>query len=158
MAEGVHDSAGRYWAEMLGGASQDASGQRVFSMSPGAGAYLVQQVQDQLGLRCRQIKLNTAQRSTRLLDGALDRQLAALVGTAAVEAWAQGLGGVLPILRRQGDEWRTELLGLEEVAGRERTLPPAYRDDAKFDITEACRRYIAPLIGDPPPAPLLWIE
>ncbi len=65
-AEGVHDAEGRYWAELLGNAGQDASGQRNLSMAAGAAAYLAQHVQSQLGRRCRQIRLNTAQRGSRL--------------------------------------------------------------------------------------------
>jgi 6-phosphofructokinase 1 len=157
-AEGVHDADGNYWAEMLGGAGQDASGQRVFSMSAGASAYLVKEVQERLGLRCRQVKLNTAQRSTRLLASPVDRRLAALVGAAAVEAWAQGQSDVLPALQLEHGEWRTTCVPLAAVFGRERKLPPSYFDAANYDVTDECRQYIAPLLGDGPPAPLLWIE
>jgi 6-phosphofructokinase 1 len=158
VAEGVHNDAGVYWAEMLGSGGYDASGQRIFSMSAGASAWLVQQVQEQLGLRCRQVKLNTAQRATRLLASAPDRQLATLVGTAAVAAWAQGLSGVLPALQGEHGAWRTTCIRLEAVTGGERKLPPDYIDAANYDVTEQCRQYIAPLLGDAPPAPLLWID
>ena len=158
VAEGVHDAAGVYWAEMLGSAGWDASGQRVFSMSAGASAFLVQQVQERLGLRCRQVKLNTAQRATRLLASPLDRELAALVGRAAVEAAVQGLSGVLPALHLEEGAWRTAIAPLAGATGRERKLPPGYFDAETYDVTDACRQYIAPLLGDGPPAPLLWIE
>ena len=65
VAEGVRERSGAYWAELVDGAAYDGSGQRVFSMSAGASAFLVREVQARLGLRCRQIKLNTAQRATR---------------------------------------------------------------------------------------------
>ena len=158
VAEGVQEPGGAYWAELVDGATHDASGQRVFSMSAGASAWLVQQVQTRLGLRCRQAKLNTAQRSTRLLASPVDRRLAALAGAAAVEAWAQGRSGVLPALRQESGEWRTAAIPFEEVIGRERRLPPDYCDAENYDVTDACREYIAPLLGDLPPAPLLWIE
>ena len=93
-----------------------------------------------------------------LLASPLDRRLAALAGTAAVEAWVQGFTDVMPALRLEGGEWGTACLPLGEVVGRERTLPPEYMDVEGYDVTEACRQYIAPLIGGPPPAPLLWIE
>lgn len=157
-AEGVHDAAGRYWAEMLGSGGYDASGQRIFSMSAGASAWLVQQVQERLGLRCRQAKLNTAQRATRLLASPVDRELAALVGRAAVEAAAQGLSGVLPALQWQGGAWQTNAIPLHEVTGHERKLPPSFFDAENYDITDECRQYIAPLLGSAPPVPLLWIE
>jgi hypothetical protein len=127
-------------------------------MSAGASAYLVQQVQERLGLRCRQIKLNTAQRSTRLLASPLDRALAELVGTAAVEAWRQGASGVLPALRKDSGGWRTELMAFETVVGRERPLPEAYIDAAQYDVTPACRQVIGELVGELPPDPLLWIK
>lgn len=158
VAEGVREAGGEYWADLAGGGSNDASGQRVFSMSAGASAWLVGQVQERLGLRCRQIKLNTAQRATRLLASETDRRLAALVARAAVEAAVQGRSGVLPALRLEGGEWRAECVPFAAVQGRERKLPPAYIDAANYDVTGACRAYIAPLIGDLPPAPLLWIE
>jgi 6-phosphofructokinase 1 len=158
VAEGVRERSGAYWAELVDGAAYDASGQRVFSMSAGASAYLVRQVQERLGLRCRQIKLNTAQRATRLLASQTDRALARLVGEAAVSAWASGASGVLPGLVREGASWRTKLLDMASVIGRERTLPRAYIDAKNNDVTDECRRYIADLIDEPPPAPLLWIE
>jgi 6-phosphofructokinase 1 len=126
-------------------------------MSAGASAYLVKQVQERLGLRCRQIKLNTAQRATRLLASAVDRELAAQVGRAAVEAWRAGRSGVLPVLIRRQGQWQTEIADMQAVAGPERALPPAYIDAANYDVTDACREYIAAIIGEPPPHPLLWI-
>jgi 6-phosphofructokinase 1 len=158
VAEGVRGQDGIYWAELVDGAAYDGSGQRVFSMSAGASAYLVQQVQERLGLRCRQIKLNTAQRSTRLLASPVDRRLAELVGTAAVEACRQGASGVLPALRKGSGGWRTELMTFEAVIGRERPLPEEYIDAARYDVMPACRQVIGELVGELPPDPLLWIK
>jgi 6-phosphofructokinase 1 len=158
VAEGVRERDGTYWAELVDGAAYDASGQRVFSMSAGASAYLVREVQGRLGLRCRQIKLNTAQRSTRLLASPVDWELARMAGTAAVAAWASGASGVLPVLVQREGAWGTELRELQTVIGRERRLPPEYIDGPNYDVTEACRQYIAPLLGELPPRPLLWID
>jgi 6-phosphofructokinase 1 len=158
VAEGVRGRDGVFWAELVDGGAWDASGQRVFSMSAGVSAYLVQQVHAQLGLRCRQIKLNTAQRSTRLLASTVDRALAELVGTAAVDACSAGESGVLPALRKTSGGWRTELMPFEAVVSRERPLPAAYIDAGRYDITPECRQVIGELVGDLPPAPLLWID
>lgn len=158
VAEGVREQSGAYWAELVDGAAYDGSGQRVFSMSAGASAFLVREVQDRLGLRCRQIKLNTAQRSTRLLASSVDRMLAQMVGTAAVEAWAVGGAGVLPVLLHAGGSWQTSLVEIGAAIGRERTLPEAFIDAQNFDVTESCRRYIAEVIGEAPPPPIVWIE
>jgi 6-phosphofructokinase 1 len=158
VAEGVRERDGAYWAELVDGAAYDASGQRVFSMSAGASAYLVREVQERLRLRCRQIKLNTAQRATRLLASPVDRELAQMVGAAAVAAWKDGASGVLPVLLAQGGAWTTELRELQAVVGRERRLPPEFIDGPNYDVTEICRQYIAPLIGELPPQPVLWIK
>jgi 6-phosphofructokinase len=158
VAEGVRERSGAYWAELVDGAAYDASGQRVFSMSAGASAYLVREVQQRLGLRCRQIKLNTAQRSTRLLASPVDRELAQMVGKAAVDAWALGASGALPVLLHDDAGWHTRLVDIQSVIGRERTLPAGFIDAQDYDVTHECRRYIAALIGEAPPEPLLWIE
>ena len=85
-AEGVQDPQGRYWAELLGNAGLDASGQRNLSMAAGAAPYLAQHVQQELGRRCRQVRLNTAQRGSRYLASPLDRTLAWQVGAAAADS------------------------------------------------------------------------
>jgi 6-phosphofructokinase 1 len=36
---------------------------------------------------------------------------------------------------------------LAEVANREKMMPPEFISDDGFGITEACRRYLLPLIG-----------
>lgn len=158
VAEGVRERSGAYWAELVDGAAYDASGQRVFSMSAGASAFLVREVQGKLGLRCRQIKLNTAQRATRLLASSVDRMLAQLVGTAAVEAWAVGASGVMPVLVHEDGTWATSLVEIGSAIGRERTLPPAFVDAQNYDVTEKCRQYIAQVIGEAPPEPVVWIK
>ena len=109
-------------------------------------------------MRCRQIKLNTAQRASRLLASSVDRMLAQMVGTAAVEAWAVGASGVLPVLVREDGSWQTSLVEIGAAIGRERTLPAAFVDAENYDVTESCRRYIAEVIGEAPPAPIVWIE
>ena len=151
-------AAAPIWAELVDGAAYDGSGQRVFSMSAGASAFLVREVQGQLGLRCRQIKLNTAQRATRLLASPVDRTLAQMVGTAAVEAWAVGASDVLPVLVHEDGSWRTRLVEIGAAIGRERTLPAAFVDAPNYDVTESCRRYIAQVIGAAPPPPVVWID
>ena len=118
VAEGVRERSGAYWAELVDGAAYDGSGQRVFSMSAGASAFLVREVQNRLGLRCRQIKLNTAQRATRLLASPVDRMLAQMVGRAAVEAWAVGASGVLPVLVHEDGAWETSLVEIGAAIGR----------------------------------------
>lgn len=157
-AEGIHNRNGQYWAELLGSAGQDASGQKIFSMSVGVSAFLVQQVQQHLGLRCRQIRLNTTQRSTRLLASPVDRELARHAAVAAVDACAGGRAGMMVALRHTADGWRTAFTPVDAVIGRERALPADFIDPAAYSVTPACTAYISTVIGEPPPAPILWTE
>ena len=103
--------------------AQDPSGQRVFSMSAGASASWCAEVQERLGLRCRQIKLNTAQRASRLLASPVDRLLAPRWASPPWRRgrWAQT--GVLGAVRDDGKGG--ELLDIPPRVGRNaRCRPP----------------------------------
>jgi 6-phosphofructokinase 1 len=157
-AEGVRDEGGNYWAELLGGAGQDPSGQRVFSMSSGVSAFLAQRIQATLGLRVRQVRLNTAQRSNRSLASPADQALAAQAGRAAVAAWQAGQSGVMISLAQDAAGWRTASVAVATVAGQERLVPAAWIDAAAYDVRDPARTYIAAVAGPLPPLPLLWTE
>lgn len=157
-AEGVRSPDGNCWAELLGDAGQDPSGQRVFSMSAGVSAVLAQRIQAELGLRVRQVRLNTAQRSGRALVSPVDRMLAHQVGIAAVDAWSAGASGVMVSLARNTDEWTTRTVAVDDVIGRERLLPAAWIDADGFDVKSEALAYIAAVASPLPPAPVLWTD
>lgn len=157
-AEGAATPGGEYYAEMGGAAGQDPSGQRVFSMAAGVTAAVAQLVQQQLGLRCRQIRLNTAQRASRALASPLDRAIAAAVGTAGMAAAAAGHSGVMVGVRLEGAAWRTELTPVAAVVGRERRLPAAFIAASGIDATAAFADYAAPLVAPLPPPPVTWLR
>lgn len=154
-AEGVRDRAGDFLAEKESPAVRDARGQRVLSYSPGAAAHIARLVQRELGLRCRQVRLDVVQRANSSLAAPLDRTLAAQVGAAAVAAAWAGASGVMLGLVRQGGNWATQPVPFTEVAGRERPLPAEYIA-APFGVSAACVAALAPLVAPLPPAALLW--
>ncbi len=156
-AEGVATHDGRYYAEMGGAANQDPSGQRVFSMAAGVSAALAQMVQQTLGLRCRQLRLNTAQRASAALASPLDREIAAAAGVAGLAAARAGQTGVMVSVRLAGASWRTELTPVAEVVGRERRLPAEFIADSGLDVTAAFREYAAPLVAPLPAEPVVWV-
>ena len=60
-----------------------------------------------------------------------------------------GKNGVMPVLVRTSDEpyaWEVGEASLSEVANVEKKVPSEYIAEDGFGITEACRRYLAPLI------------
>lgn len=71
------------------------------------------------------------------------------VGRSAVEFAITGKGGVMPAIRRLSDmpyRWDIIEAPLSAVANKERLLPPDFISADGFGITEAARRYLAPLI------------
>ena len=71
------------------------------------------------------------------------------MGRAAVEFAIDGKTAVMPGIRRLNDvpyRWEVIEVPLSEVANQEKLLPPYFISSDGFGITEAARRYLAPLI------------
>jgi hypothetical protein len=88
-------------------------------------------VRERLGLRCRTVRPDVLQRCSRAHLSPLDRQLAGMVGRAAVDAARSHEAGeaVMITLRLAGDRWTTGVVPLDEVRG-ERMLPASLLLDA----------------------------
>ena len=89
------------------------------------------------------------QRSGRHIASETDVQQAYAVGRAAVEFAIAGKNAVMPAIRRLSDEpyrWDIIEAPLSEVANHEKLLPREFISADGFGITEAARRYLAPLI------------
>ncbi len=125
-AEGLRDPAGHFLAEKLQRAEVDASGQRMLGLAAGVAPYLAHLVRSRLGLLCRQQRPDTIQRSCRALALETDRQLAALVGRAGVEAALAGVSGHMVGLRHTPGGWETELAPFTQVVDQERHLPASF--------------------------------
>jgi 6-phosphofructokinase 1 len=144
-SEGVRDLAGRFLTEKGADAGTDATGQRLLSLSSGVAAYLARRVQDALGLRCRQMRPDTIQRSASSLVSQLDQQQAQRLGSAAVEALVSGQRGVMLGLRRHPHGWTPVPIPFANVIGHSRALPADWIDADAFDVTEAFLAYARPL-------------
>src|SRR5690606_39734949 len=71
------------------------------------------------------------------------------VGKAAVELALSGENAVMPIIERKSDRpyrWSIGRVPLAKVANREKKVPRRFIGREGFSITEACRRYLEPLI------------
>jgi 6-phosphofructokinase len=90
------------------------------------------------------------QRAARHIASRVDVEQAYAVGKAAVELAVKGVNAVMPVIVRKAHRpyrWTIGHVALSEVANKEKKLPPQYIRPDGFGITEACRRYLEPLIG-----------
>lgn len=79
----------------------------------------------------------------------MDVAQAYAVGYAAVNMALTGKNAVMPTIVRKSDQpyqWEIGEAKLEDVANVEKKMPRSYLTEDGFGITEACRRYLAPLI------------
>jgi 6-phosphofructokinase 1 len=128
VAEGVRDPSGAVLAGRSADAlaERDASGQIIFGRTGGPLPFLARLVRERLGLRCRLVRPDVLQRCSRVHVSPLDRSLAGLAGTAAVDEAISGdrRQAVMIALRRVSDRWTTQAVPLDKVRG-ERTVPRA---------------------------------
>jgi len=90
------------------------------------------------------------QRAARHIASRVDVEQAYAVGKAAVELAVKGVNAVMPVIVRKSAKpyrWSIGHVPLAEVANKEKKLPPEYIRADGFGITEACRRYLEPLIA-----------
>jgi len=90
------------------------------------------------------------QRAARHIASRVDVEQAYAVGKAAVELGVRGVNAVMPTIVRKSHRpyrWVIGHVPLAAVANQEKKLPPEFIRADGFGITEACRRYLSPLIG-----------
>ena len=146
-AEGVRDRAGVFLAEKQKPLAKDASGQKLLSFAAGLAPYLSAMVVQKLGLRCRQLRPDTIQRSSSALVSETDRKGAVQVGRAAVEAAREGRSDVMLGLERQSEGWRAVPVPLAAVIGQEKPLPVSFIS-GEFDVSAEFLAYARPLIDN----------
>src|SRR5690606_2752518 len=76
-------------------------------------------------------------------------------GAKAVEYALKGMNGVMPVIVRTAQSpyrWKVVPAPLEDIANAEKKMPKSFIDRSGYGITEACRRYLQPLVrGESPP-------
>jgi 6-phosphofructokinase 1 len=90
------------------------------------------------------------QRAARHIASKVDVEQAYAVGKAAVELGVKGVNAVMPTIVRKSSKpyrWVIGYIPLAQVANQEKKVPADYIRADGFGITEACRRYLEPLIG-----------
>jgi ATP-dependent phosphofructokinase / diphosphate-dependent phosphofructokinase len=103
-----------------------------------------------LGCKCHWAVPDYLLRSARHIASGTDLEQAYAVGRAAVEFAVAGKNAVMPAIRRLSDapyRWDIIAAPLSEVANQEKLLPAEFISADGFGVTEAARRYPAPLIA-----------
>jgi 6-phosphofructokinase len=149
ISEGLRDAQGQYLAEQ---GSVDAFGHRQLG---GVAPLIAHLVQARLGYKQHWAVADYLQRAARHIVAKTDLEQAYALGRAAVRLGLAGRNAVMPVIVRVSTRpyrWRIGEVSLETVANRERKLPRSFISADGFNITAACRRYLAPLIeGEAPP-------
>lgn len=115
----------------------------------GLAPMLSHMVQSELGYKVHWAVSDYLQRSARHISSQTDLEQAYAMGKAAVELALAGKNGVMPIVVRDNDEpyeWHIGDVDLAEVANQEKKVPANFITENGFEITEACRQYLMPLI------------
>ena len=149
-SEGVHDSEGAFLAD---GGTVDAFGHKQLG---GVAPALAAMVSNKLGHKNHWAVADYLQRSARHLSSQTDLDHAYAVGSMAVEYAVAGHNAVMPAIIRDQDQdysWTLEMAPLDKVANVEKFLPEEYIREDGYGITEACRKYLTPLICGEPDTP-----
>jgi 6-phosphofructokinase 1 len=115
----------------------------------GVAPFITNLIGAKIGCKCHWAVADYLQRSARHIASATDVEQAYAVGRAAVEFAIAGKSAVMPAIRRLSDapyRWDIVEAPLCEVANQEKLLPADFISADGFGITEAARRYLAPLI------------
>ena len=143
VSEGAHWPDGKFLAEQ---GTRDAFGHAQLG---GAAPVVANMVKDALGHKYHWAVADYLQRAARHIASKTDVEQAYALGKAAVEMAIAGENAVMPTIDRKSDVpylWEIGKAKLEDVANVEKMMPKDFISEDGFGITEACRRYLAPLI------------
>jgi 6-phosphofructokinase len=150
VSEGCHHPDGTFLAEQ---GTKDAFGHAQLG---GAAPVVAQMVKESLKLKFHWAVADYLQRAARHIASRTDVEQAYALGQRAVELALDGRNAVMPTIERLADEpyrWQIGTADLKDVANVEKFMPRDYITADGYGITEACKRYLRPLIqGEDYPA------
>ncbi|MFO7276566.1 MAG: 6-phosphofructokinase [Pseudomonadota bacterium] len=144
VSEGTAYPDGRFLADA---GTKDAFGHTQLG---GVGPLIANMIREAHGYKYHWAVADYLQRSARHIASKVDVEQAYAVGKAAVELAVKGVNAVMPTIVRKSSrpyKWTIGHVPLAEVANREKKVPREYITEDGFGITEACRRYLEPLIA-----------
>jgi 6-phosphofructokinase len=143
VSEGCHHPDGRFLAQQ---GPRDAFGHEQLG---GAAPVVARMIRHGLGHKFHWAVADYLQRAARHIASTTDARQAYEAGAAAVKLALKGHNAVMPAIERISDKpyrYRFGMAPLTEVANVEKHLPRSYITADGFGITEACKRYLRPLI------------
>jgi len=147
VSEGIRFADGAYVGEASQSGATDAFGHKYLA---GTARVLVEIVRARFGCKVRSIELNLPQRCAAHLASQTDLDESVTIGKAAAYAAVQGESGCMMTFERTSDEPYSCSVGhksVHEIANAVRTVPDAYINDAGNGVTDACARYLLPLMA-----------
>ena len=150
VSEGAAWPDGKFLAEA---GTKDAFGHTQLG---GVGPVVANMVREAHGYKFHWAVADYLQRAGRHIAAKVDVEQAYAVGKAAVELAVKGVNAVMPTIVRKAAKpykWTIGHVPLDKVANQEKKVPRDFVTEDGFGITEACRRYLEPLIAgeDYPP-------
>jgi len=150
VSEGIHDASGEAIASLLAKeVERDAHGNVQLSGTGALADLLCDEIKEKLGIkRVRGDTFGYLQRSFLGCVSDVDQREAREVGEKAVQfaMWGDRDGSVA--IRRSGDyAVQYELVPLETVAGKTRTMEDAFITASGTNVTDAFISYLRPLLG-----------
>jgi 6-phosphofructokinase 1 len=143
VSEGASWPDGKFLAEQE---TRDAFGHAQLG---GAAPVVANMIKEAFGYKYHWAVADYLQRAARHIASRTDVEQAYAVGKAAVEYAIDGKNAIMPVIVRKSDDpyvWEVGVVPLSEVANVEKMMPNDYISEDGFGITEACRRYLQPLI------------
>jgi ATP-dependent phosphofructokinase / diphosphate-dependent phosphofructokinase len=143
VSEGIQNSEGEFLSDA---GLRDAFGHAQLG---GVAPILANLVKQKLGLKYHWALADYLQRSARHIASAVDVEQAYALGKAAVLLALEGHNAIMPIVVRESDtpyRWSIGHVPLKDVANQECAMPEDFIREDGMGITDACRRYLAPLI------------
>ncbi|KPQ26987.1 MULTISPECIES: 6-phosphofructokinase [unclassified Halomonas] len=124
----------------------DAFGHRQLG---GVAPTLAGMIKQDLGYKYHWAVADYLQRAARHLASKTDVEQAYAVGREAVTLALAGKNAMMPAIRRISQspyQWDVISAPLSQVANQEKFMPRDFISEEGFDITDACRDYLSPLI------------
>ena len=151
VGEGLKDEKGNTIAAETAGFGKDAFGHATLG---GVAEVFKNIIEKEVGIKAYWNKLGSQQRCSMHFASLTDINEAYMCGKAAVKAAMSGINGkMITLVREKGVKYKctTGLAELKDVANGEKMVPKDFINEKGNHITEACRRYIGPLIkGEAP--------
>lgn len=143
VSEGIKNAEGKFLSES---GLKDAFGHAQLG---GVAPTIANLVKDELGYKYHWAVADYLQRAARHIASKVDVEQAYALGQAAVRIALEGKNAIMPAIRRVSEDpykWDIIEAPLKDVANVEKFMPRDFITDDGFHITDACRRYLSPLI------------